>query len=376
LQSGVRDHLQRLIHVLTNKRRNLDQFDIRAERNGKGNSLAAGERRAAGRVCLDDIALGVDIVLALLDLNVQVQAKRVQLLLGILARKIHERRHFRLTDARGNSQFDGAADFRLFFRQRRLVNDDPRLILAAFDVAVDLNDEVRVILGSDLLGVQADQTRDSCFLRPAEQAGKEIIIQEIADDDHSQCDTDNTGDDRNAAAAPGGVLLGFFILFLLLFLCDRVGKRALDRVRAAQRLRHIIRVIQKALYVDAVRFGSKVKDDIRLLAEFLQIVEHAGGRRIAVGQFCCHGVHGDLLEAERNRGIQLTRHGGVSVDMLDGNGHRRITVIRRAARQHFVHDNAEGIEVGTAVNLRTLGLLGRDIVDGAERFTREGILSG
>ena len=95
-----------------------------------------------------------------------------------------------------------------------------------------------------------------------------------------------------------------------------------------------------------------------------------------MGQFCCHGVHGDLLEAERNRGIQLTRHGGVSVDMLDGNGHRRITVIRRAARQHFVHDNAEGIEVGTAVNLRTLGLLGRDIVDGAERLTREGILSG
>ena len=66
----------------------------------------------------------------------------------------------------------------------------------------------------------------------------------------------------------------------------------------------------------------------------------------------------------------------MAADVLDGDGDRRVAVIRRAARQHFVHDNAEGIEVGTAVNLRTLGLLGRDIVDGAERLTREGILSG
>ena len=84
LQSGVRDHLQRLVHVLANERRNLGQLDIRAERDDEGNGLAAGERRIADRVCLDDIALGIDIVLALLDLNVQVQAEGVQLLLGVL----------------------------------------------------------------------------------------------------------------------------------------------------------------------------------------------------------------------------------------------------------------------------------------------------
>ena len=44
---------------------------------------------------------------------------------------------------------DGAADLRLLFRQRGLVDDDARRILAAFDVAVDLNDEVRIILGPD-----------------------------------------------------------------------------------------------------------------------------------------------------------------------------------------------------------------------------------
>ena len=376
MQSGVRDHLQRLVHVLANERRNLGQLDIRAERDDEGNGLAAGERRIADRVCLDDIALGIDIVLALLDLNVQVQAEGVQLLLGVLPREIDQRRHFRLADARGDGQLDGAADLRLLFRQRGLVDNDARRILAAFDVAVDLNDEVRIILCPDLVGGQANEPRDSRFLRLSKQAGEEIIVQEIADDDHGQRDADDAGDDRDAAAAPGGVLLGLFVLLELLFLRDRVGKRALDRVRAAQRLGHIIGVVQQALHVDAVGLGGKVKDDVRLLAEFLQIVEHTGRRGIAVRQLRRHGVHGDLLKAERNGGVQLTRHGGMAVNVLNGDRNGRIAVIRRAARQHFVHDDAERIEVGAAVDLRALGLLGRDIVDGAERLAREGVLCG
>lgn len=221
---AIRDHLQRLVHVLANERRNLGQLDIRAERDDEGNGLAAGERRIADRVCLDDIALGIDIVLALLDLNVQVQAEGVQLLLGVLPREIDERRHFRLADARGDGQLDGAADLRLLFRQRGLVDDDARRILAAFDVAVDLNDEVRIILGPDLVGGQANEPRDSRFLRLSKQAGEEIIVQEITDDDHGQRDADDAGDDRDAAAAPGGVLLGLFVLLELLFLRDRVGQ--------------------------------------------------------------------------------------------------------------------------------------------------------
>ena len=145
-----------------------------------------------------------------------------------------------------------------------------------------MNDEVRVILGPDLVGDQANEPRDSRFLRLSKQAGEEIIVQEIADDDHGQRDADDAGDDRDAAAAPGGVLLGLFVLLELLFLRDRVGKCALDRVRAAQRLGHIIGVVQKALHVDAVGLGGKVKDDVRLLTEFLQIVEHTGRRGIAV----------------------------------------------------------------------------------------------
>ena len=198
LQSGVRDHLQRLVHVLANERRNLGQLDIRAERDDEGNGLAAGERRIADRVCLDDIALSIDIVLALLDLNVQVQAEGVQLLLGVLPREIDKRRHFRLADARGDGQLDGAADLRLLFGQRGLVDDDARRILAAFDVAVDLNDEVRIILGPDLVGGQANEPRDSRFLRLSKQAGEEIIVQEITDDDHGQRDADDAGDDRDA----------------------------------------------------------------------------------------------------------------------------------------------------------------------------------
>ena len=64
----------------------------------------------------------------------------------------------------------------------------------------------------------------------------------------------------------------------------------------------------------------------------------------------------------------------MAADVLDGDGDRRVAVIRRAARQHLVHDDAEGIQVRAAVDLRALGLLGRDIVDGAEGFARERIL--
>ena len=147
----------------------------------------------------------------------RVQAEGVQLLLGVLPREIDQRRHFRLADARGDGQLDGAADLRLLFRQRGLVDDDARRILAAFDVAVDLNDEIRIILGPDLVGGQANEPRDSRFLRLSKQAGEEIIVQEIADDDHGQRDADDAGDDRDAAAAPGGVLLGLFVLLELLF---------------------------------------------------------------------------------------------------------------------------------------------------------------
>ena len=43
--------------------------------------------------------------------------------------------------------------------------------------------------------------------------------------------------------------------------------------------------------------------------------------------------------------------------MLNGNGHWRFSVIGRAAGEHFIHDDAQRIEIRSGVHLGSLGLL-------------------
>ena len=90
-------------------------------------------------------------------------------------------------------------------------------------------------------------------------------------------------------------------------------------------------------------------------------------------EFMTHSLHDDLFQATGNIGIQGGGQRCAAVDMLDGHSNGRITVVRGSASHHLVHDNAQRIDIGTAVHTATLGLLGRDIVDGTQRFFSQGV---
>ena len=62
--------------------------------------------------------------------------------------------------------------------------------------------------------------------------------------------------------------------------------------------------------------------------------------------------------------------------MLNGNGHRRLPVVGRPSREHFIHHNAQRVQVGSGIHLRALRLLRGNIVDGAQRLPGQGILRG
>ena len=62
--------------------------------------------------------------------------------------------------------------------------------------------------------------------------------------------------------------------------------------------------------------------------------------------------------------------------MLNGNGHRGFAVVGGLSGEHFIHHNAQRIEVRPGIHLGALGLLRRDIVDRAQRLPGQGILGG
>ena len=71
----------------------------------------------------------------------------------------------------------------------------------------------------------------------------------------------------------------------------------------------------------------------------------------------------------------MQRHGR-GVDVLDGDRHRRVAVKRRTPRQHFIHHNAQRVQIGACIDVCALRLLRRDIMHRPQRLTRERILRG
>ena len=85
-------------------------------------------------------------------------------------------------------------------------------------------------------------------------------------------------------------------------------------------------------------------------------------------------MEGDLLESQRNGRIQLTRRNRRGIDMLNGNCHGRFAVVGGLSGEHFIHHNAQRVEVGPGVHLGALCLLRRDIVNGTQRLPGQGVL--
>ena len=101
-----------------------------------------------------------------------------------------------------------------------------------------------------------------------------------------------------------------------------------------------------------------------------------GGGDIAVVQFLRHSLHNDLLQTTGDVGVDGAGQSRAAVDVFNGNRHGRIAVIGRSSGHHFIHHNAQGVDVGTGIHSAALCLFGRDVVDRAQGFFCKGISLG
>ena len=113
------------------------------------------------------------------------------------------------------------------------------------------------------------------------------------------------------------------------------------------------------IHISCGTAGSCIEPEyhLRILPQCLQILDHCRGGRIPCGQIRAHGMEGDLLESQRNGRIQLTRRNRRGIDMLNGNCHGRFAVVGGLSGEHFIHHNAQRVEVGPGVHLGALCLL-------------------
>ena len=121
-------------------------------------------------------------------------------------------------------------------------------------------------------------------------------------------------------------------------------------------------------------FHTVSKENIGILPEFLQVIEHGRGRGIALIRVNGHGPHNNLLQTAGNIGVQRTGHGRAAIDVLQSHRHRRLPVIRGTTANHLIHHNAQGINIRPVIHPATLGLLRGDIVDRAQCLPGQGIL--
>ena len=88
-----------------------------------------------------------------------------------------------------------------------------------------------------------------------------------------------------------------------------------------------------------------IKQQRRILPKFVHIRQHLRCGGIPVLQFMGHSLHDDLLHAAGDIGIERRRHNRTAIDMLNGNRNRGFSLIRRSAAHHFVHHNAQRINI-------------------------------
>lgn len=106
-----------------------------------------------------------------------------------------------------------------------------------------------------------------------------------------------------------------------------------------------------------------------LLVQHLQAVldepAHLLGRLEPVVRVLGERAHDEAVQLRRHLVQDLGRqHGGV-LDMLVDHGQRGLTGERRAQREKFVEQAADGVQVGAVVDGLAEGLLGREVLRGA-----------
>ena len=109
-----------------------------------------------------------------------------------------------------------------------------------------------------------------------------------------------------------------------------------------------------------------IKFDGGIFAELVQIQQHFRSRLIPILRVFLHGAHGDLLKAERDLGIDLTRTLGILLELHDGDGNSAVRLERQLTCEHFIHHYADGINIRLIVSDFTARLFGADVMYGAD----------
>ena len=98
---------------------------------------------------------------------------------------------------------------------------------------------------------------------------------------------------------------------------------------------------------------------LKVVQQFIRVLI----TRVHVG---AHGLERNALQLGRNVLNQLMGRLGIGVDVLDGDLPEGLPLIGFLPGEHLIHHHAQGIQVAAGVRQLTLGLLRRDIVDGAD----------
>ena len=124
------------------------------------------------------------------------------------------------------------------------------------------------------------------------------------------------------------------------------------------------------------RSRGRRRHHFRGLAEFIHIIEHCCGCGIPVLGIQGHCSHDDLFQPLRDVGIDSGGQYRSAIDMLDGNPHRRLSIVRHPSGNHLIHHNAQRVDIGTVIHSASLGLLGRNVVNRTQRFFGQRIALG
>ena len=328
-------------------------------------------------------------MVCLLEGNIQRQIQALQITMGLCF--IHAHQVFDLHRFRSGSQahrnIDGAALFHHFSRLGQLIDDFTNAIFIA--ICLQLLHNFQIIVIGNVLKVNALQIRHfhqlslgRCF---------SAADQDRQEDHHRHHHRNGTGDHRcrrNTATADllihiiPGPGLAFFLpgrffgsrfrhrldhlgLIIYALRSCRTGFSAIAGLRRLQR-NGLCRLIH---FFYREHHG-------RILSEFIHICQHSSSGSIAISQIMGHSLHNDLLQALGHIGIDHRGLHRTAGDMLDGHRHRRFAIKRRTAGDHFIHNNAQGVQIRPAIHLAALGLLRGNIVHRAQSFLGQSVTVG
>src|SRR5258708_32478156 len=75
----------------------------------------------------------------------------------------------------------------------------------------------------------------------------------------------------------------------------------------------------------------------------------------------------NFFQGQRYIGVELAGRSWLVLNMLHSHGYKGITIERRTAGEHFIHDDAQRIDISRRADDFALGLLGCDVLHGPLR---------